>query len=478
MINKNPIFINYIICLTIKMSELYFYVHENIDKLDWDELSKNEGAIELLLEFPERINWDLVIMNKNKKKLYKKCPEKINWKNEKYDELKDFIDFIDLYKINWIELSFIPEAIHILEKNIDKVNLLALSKNPKGFSILKKLKPELIKWNLIEITDEVISFIKENSDKVNFKQLSLSLDKRLFETDLFEIFIDKINWINILHNPNSISFLEKHLDKIDWDILSYNENASSILEKNIDKINWNDLSRNEGTLNLLSKYPDKINFILLLDKNKNYIEFFKMNIHNQEILNIIDWDFILQYPYLLFLFKTHFDKFNYELFLDFYFKKFKPLASSNDILFDFIVFLFDMKPFEFDDLFSNNVRATYHFKIPDLMFILKTKNCALLEHFYSKINKPTYWSFLEKNENITSFLENHNDKLTLNSIKYNKNIIKYFLEKNYSQTQMIIISSCKNALPILEKNMTKINFIELSKNINEDLWSCNGNILK
>ena len=92
------------------MTELYFYVRENLDKLDWDELSKNEGAIELLLEFPERINWDFVSLNKNKNKkiLYKKYPEKINWKRiGSYDKLNDMSEYLkeNIEIIDWILIN-------------------------------------------------------------------------------------------------------------------------------------------------------------------------------------------------------------------------------------------------------------------------------------------------------------------------------------------------------------------------------------
>ena len=51
-------------------------------------------------------------------------------------------------KINWTYLSYNPNAIHLLEKNIDKINWSRLSNNPNIFEKIgdhiKPFKEELI----------------------------------------------------------------------------------------------------------------------------------------------------------------------------------------------------------------------------------------------------------------------------------------------------------------------------------------------
>uniref|UniRef100_A0A6C0KMH9 Uncharacterized protein n=1 Tax=viral metagenome TaxID=1070528 RepID=A0A6C0KMH9_9ZZZZ len=37
--------------------------------------------------------------------------------------------------------------------------------------------------------------------------------------------IEKLDWISLSENPNSICLLEKNLDKIEWNYLSGNPNA-------------------------------------------------------------------------------------------------------------------------------------------------------------------------------------------------------------------------------------------------------------
>jgi hypothetical protein len=65
-------------------------------------------------------------------------------------------------------LIFNPNAIHLLEQNMDKVDWRHLSRNPNA-----------------------IHMIEQNMDKVDWDYLSF--------------------------NPNAIHLLEQNLDKVDWD---------------------------------------------------------------------------------------------------------------------------------------------------------------------------------------------------------------------------------------------------------------------
>ena len=76
-------------------------------------------------------------------------------------------------KVNWQNLSSNPNAIPILEQNLDKVSWFRLSSNPNAIHLLEQ--------NL-----------------------------------------DKVDWCWLSTNPNAIHILEKNLDKIDWYWLSNN----------------------------------------------------------------------------------------------------------------------------------------------------------------------------------------------------------------------------------------------------------------
>ena len=79
-------------------------------------------------------------------------------------------------------LSSNPNAIHILEQNLNKVDWRQLSENPNAIHLLEKN-------------------------------------------------IDKMNWSMISSNPNAIHILEKNLDKVDWNSLSSNPNAIHLFAK-------------------------------------------------------------------------------------------------------------------------------------------------------------------------------------------------------------------------------------------------------
>ena len=50
----------------------------------------------------------------------------------------DFKDFIDIKKVYWSYLYRNPNAIRILEKNLEKVDWILLSENPNAIHILEK----------------------------------------------------------------------------------------------------------------------------------------------------------------------------------------------------------------------------------------------------------------------------------------------------------------------------------------------------
>ena len=97
---------------------------------------------------------------------------------EKYYKLRSWID---INKLNWVFLSKNPNAIHLLENNLDKINWTFLSENP----------------------------ILENN-------------------------LEKICWYELSKNPNAIEILKNNIDKIIWSAISENPNIF-ILDYNIIK---------------------------------------------------------------------------------------------------------------------------------------------------------------------------------------------------------------------------------------------------
>ena len=144
-------------------------------------------------------------------------------------------EFIINEKVAWEYLIHNPNAIHIIEQNLDKFDwfkLCHLSKNINAIHLLEK-----------------------NLNKVDWYHLSANPNA----IHILEKNLDKVNWYYLSGNPNAIHILEKNLHKVSWDNLSENPNAIHILEKNLDKVNWNRLSSNPNAIHIIKKNLDKFN---------------------------------------------------------------------------------------------------------------------------------------------------------------------------------------------------------------------------
>ena len=86
------------------------------DNLNWDYLSQNINAIQLLRENPDKISWIRLTQNSS--------PDAIQLLRE------------NPLQIDWTHLSLNPcaEAIALLKENQDKINWAQMSKNPSIFT--------------------------------------------------------------------------------------------------------------------------------------------------------------------------------------------------------------------------------------------------------------------------------------------------------------------------------------------------------
>ena len=132
--------------------------------------------------------------------------------------------------IDWTVLSGNPNAIHLLEQNVDKINWRELSRNPNAIHILKQ-NLDKVSWIDLSYNPNAIHLLEQN---VNKNKRASKKDKRK----------NKINWYGLSLNPNAIHLLEQNIDKIDWYQLSRNPNAIHLLEQHLDKVDWHYLSGN------------------------------------------------------------------------------------------------------------------------------------------------------------------------------------------------------------------------------------------
>ena len=83
----------------------------DVDKIDWEYLSENPKALDLLERNFDKIDWKELSKNPNAIQLLEK----------------------NLDKINWAGLSENPNALHLLERNLDEIVWECLSENPSIF---------------------------------------------------------------------------------------------------------------------------------------------------------------------------------------------------------------------------------------------------------------------------------------------------------------------------------------------------------
>jgi ribosomal protein L24E len=274
--------------------------------VEWERLSNNPYAIELLKKNPDKINWLLLSSNPGAIQLLKENPDKINWH----------------------ELSLNPAAIQLLKENPDKINWAMLSENPNAIYLLRK-NPDKIDWGHLSINPNAIELLHKKSKEVDsngnpnrcyygtFNKKNISIDylgrnpiltPRLhdckcpdnnrdpcsnynFNVSINAIYVnlykdsDRNFWIDLSRRPNAIDLLKQYPDRIDWINLSHNSNpdALELLQQNPDKIVWQKLSKNPNIFEIdtyhYSKLKERMDIfrdeLLEIAMHPNRIDYFR-----------------------------------------------------------------------------------------------------------------------------------------------------------------------------------------------------------
>ena len=198
---------------------------QNPDKIDNYQLSKNNGAIELIQDlFMDCINNNITL-------------------------------------INWFQLceNISDGAIDILERNQDKIIHTHLAKNSNNRAVI------LIK--------DYLDFFENNHAVYKSIYKNLSSNNNDIAVDMLLENMDYIDWNEFSKNSNdrAVELLLKNQDKINWAYLSENSNNTivELLKNNKDKINWNWLSDNIH-LEAVEMLRNHIDSIPKLEENNLY----------------------------------------------------------------------------------------------------------------------------------------------------------------------------------------------------------------
>jgi len=292
------------------------------DKIDWDYLSSNSNAIDLLKKNQDKINWDYLSENPNAIDLLKN--------RIKYEKSLTDAQFNQLEnKINWQSLSKNQNAIKLLEKNQDKIYWYLLCKNPNAIDLIKErieYENSLTKEEYNDLDDKIIwNFLSENLNAIDLIKERIEYENSLTKEEYNNLnYEDNIDWDYLSTNPNAIDLIKENKDKIDWDYLSTNPNAIDLLKKYQDKIGWNYLPENPNpnAIDLLKKNQDKINW-KHLSSNPNAIDLLKDRIEYEKSLtdaqfnqlkNKINWRSLSANPNAIHLLENNKDKINWKYF--------------------------------------------------------------------------------------------------------------------------------------------------------------------
>jgi hypothetical protein len=215
------------------------------------------------------------------------------------------LDWIDPEKLDWCMLSGNPNAISLLEKNLEELDWSLLSRNPNAIHLLEK-NLDKVSWSELSTNPNAIWLLEKNVDKISWYWLIDNpgnvltlfenedrIDWYLFNLSEKEKDMDRTERMDLMDcfNPYAMSFLENNPHEVDWDSLSRNSSAMLLLEKNMDRISWEGVSGNPSAISLRKRNMDKIDWSSLsenpniFEKNINY-SFLKerMDIVREELM--------------------------------------------------------------------------------------------------------------------------------------------------------------------------------------------------
>jgi len=242
---------------------------ENNNKINWKYLSANECAIDILKQYKEDIVWSFLCDNKNPR-AFDMIKERIEYEKmvPPTHEEEEYM----FHRIDWDRLAINenPKIIELVKENIEKIDLTYLSSNSAAIQLLNEY-PDKIEWSGLaqNPNPNAIQLLKANPNKIFWQYLSSNpnaielLNERVkYENNLStEEYTNisnnkKIDWYRLSLNPNAIELLKQNPKNIVWYILSNNPNAINLLKDKPKKIYWNNLSLNPNAIELIKDRID------------------------------------------------------------------------------------------------------------------------------------------------------------------------------------------------------------------------------
>ncbi len=217
-----------------------YLLEKNKEFISLYHLSKNESswAVDILKKNKDEIDWDSLSQNSYA----------IDILNEYFDEFKTKYDklykYVDKCKIKPYNVSANTNAMHIVEEYLQLYlrNIEENKNKKKNFMIELNKSP-----HIFEDLYNDDNYLLKNPSAIS-----------IIENYYFKYEWD-IDWEKLSANPNGIGILEQNIDNLNWKGLSLNPSswAIELLEKNQDKIDWWNLSENQSAIHILEQNFDK-----------------------------------------------------------------------------------------------------------------------------------------------------------------------------------------------------------------------------
>ena len=251
--------------------ESYHYLTKDYDNINWNYLSNNIYAMDLLEDNIYNVDLHQLSINPNAISILEKNIDKIDWYYIVYNENAINIIENNLDKItNFIDIGYNINAINIIDKYFDEIYIAGILSN-KNAIYLYKYEEFILKYSNFIKTDKYIKQNKYQRDNA----INMHIWKSFFLNENIHVILEKyennLNWKNLLKHyyfeyiinyPNMYPFILRNYMKIGFDYISYCScpNIVQILRQNIDKINWCKLCKNlnNNAIQLLYDHIEKI----------------------------------------------------------------------------------------------------------------------------------------------------------------------------------------------------------------------------
>jgi len=264
------------------------------DDIYWDEINMNTSteAINFLHSPENRRHIDWKIFSTNTSPLA--IEMLINKEIEEY-KLNDarFNRLNDRQRISWENLSGNPKAISLLEKKWKDEKSLKLNEYKK-----LKSKKYIINWSEMSKNPRAIHLLR--------KKIAEEGKMTAEEYDKLED-AEKVCGYYLSANENAIKLLEENPTKIVWFNFSKNPKAIRVIEKELrvrpENVEWSSLSGNHAAIRILENNIDKIVWSVF-SSNSNAGELLKTQVEieakkiykNTSTYNMLDWFGISKNP--------------------------------------------------------------------------------------------------------------------------------------------------------------------------------------